>query len=53
MVKRVLDMLADGRDWDYISAAYLGKVRQEAISEAIQLACDALTEKTEKRRRAA
>ena len=53
MVKSVLEMLADGRDWDYISSAYLGKVSREAIAEAVELARDALIEKTEKRRRAA
>jgi uncharacterized protein (DUF433 family) len=53
MVKSVLEMLAQGRDWDYISEAYLGKVHHEAIAEAIQLAREALIEKTEKRRQAA
>jgi len=53
MVKSVLAMLAKGHDWDWISAAYYGRISHEAIAEAIQLARDALIEKTEKRRRAA
>jgi uncharacterized protein (DUF433 family) len=53
MVKSVLEMLAFGYDWDRISAAYDGRVSREAIAEAIQLAREALIEKTEKQRRAA
>ncbi|MBI3949054.1 MAG: DUF433 domain-containing protein [Acidobacteria bacterium] len=53
MVKSVLEMVAEGLDWDYISSEYFGKVSHEAIAEAVQLAREALIEKTEKRRRAA
>jgi len=53
MVKSVLELLAEGYNWDQISAAYYGKVNHEAIAEAIQLAREALIEKTEKRRQAA
>jgi uncharacterized protein (DUF433 family) len=53
LVKSVLAMLAKGYDWDRISAGYLGKVSHAAIAEAIELAREALIEKTEKRRQAA
>jgi uncharacterized protein (DUF433 family) len=53
MVKSVLEMLAKGWDWDRISAEYYGKVSRQAIAEAIQLAREALIEKTEKRQPAA
>ena len=53
MVKSVLEMLAKGCDWDRISAAYDGRISHEAIAEVIELAREALIEKTEKRRRAA
>ncbi|MBI3949050.1 MAG: DUF433 domain-containing protein [Acidobacteria bacterium] len=52
-VKDVLQMVAKGWDWDKISTAWFGKVSHEAIAEAIELAREALVEKTEKRRRAA
>jgi uncharacterized protein (DUF433 family) len=52
-VKNVLFYVAKGHDWDWISEAYGGQISHEAIAEAIQLACEALIEKTEKRRRAA
>jgi hypothetical protein len=45
--------VAEGCNWDQISAAYYGKISHEAIAEAIALACSALVEKTEKRRLAA
>jgi uncharacterized protein (DUF433 family) len=53
MVKSVLEMLADGCDWDYISAEYDGRISREAIAEVVQLAGEALLEKTGNRRRAA
>jgi uncharacterized protein (DUF433 family) len=53
MVKSVLEMLAKGKDWDWISEAYYGRVSREAIAEAISLASDALLEKMGERRRAA
>ena len=53
LVKDVLYFVAKGRDWDRISAAYDGRLSDEAIAEAIELASAALLEKVEKRRRAA
>lgn len=53
MVKSVLYYVAQGRDWDWISRAYLGKVGREAIAAAVSLASEALLEKTDNRRRAA
>jgi uncharacterized protein (DUF433 family) len=53
MVKSVLYYVAQGKDWDWISQAYLGKVGREAIAEAVSLASAALLEKRETRRRAA
>jgi uncharacterized protein (DUF433 family) len=52
-VKDVLDMVAEGWDWEKISTAWFGKVSHEAIAEAIALARDALVAKTEKKQRAA
>ncbi len=52
-VKDVLAMLAKGYDWDRISYEFDGRVSHAAIAEAIELASNALIEKTEKRRRAA
>lgn len=53
MVKNVLELVAEGHDWDWISAAYYGRISHQAIAEAVELACQALIEKTEKRRVAA
>lgn len=53
MVKTVMEMLAKDYDWDCISSEFDGRLNAEAIAEAIQLASEALVEKTEKRRRAA
>jgi len=53
MVKSVLYYVAQGKDWDWISQAYLGKVSREAIAEAVSLASEALLEKMGSRRRAA
>ena len=53
MVKSVLYYVAQGKDWDWISQAYFGKVGQEAIAEAVSLASQALLEKTGNRRQAA
>ena len=53
LVKSVLYYVAQGKDWDWISQAYLGKVSREAIAEAVGLASEALLEKTDNRRRAA
>ena len=56
LVRDVLYYVAKGKDWDWISAEYFGRISREAIAEAVRLASDALIEKTEKpekRRRAA
>jgi len=52
-VKDVLAMLAKGYGWDRISFEFDGHLSHEAIAEAIELASNALIEKTEKRRRTA
>lgn len=52
-VKIVLFYVAKGYDWDWISKAYDGRINHDAIAEAVELAREALIEKTEKRRRAA
>jgi len=38
MVKSVLHYVAQGKDWDWISQEYFGKVSREAIAEAVSLA---------------
>ncbi len=53
LVKSVLSYVAHGKDWDWISQEYFGKVSCEAIAEAVSLASEALLEKTDNRRRAA
>ena len=53
MVKSVLHYVAQGKDWDWISQQYFGKVSREAIAEAVSLASAALLEKVGERRRAA
>ena len=53
MVKSVLYYVAQGKDWEWISEAYYGRVSREAIAEAVSLASDALLEKMGERRRAA
>jgi uncharacterized protein (DUF433 family) len=53
MVKSVLEMLASGKDWEWISEAYSGRVSRAAIAEAVSLASDALLEKMGERKRAA
>ena len=53
MVKSVLYYVAQGKDWNWISQAYLGKISREAIAEAVSLASEALLEKAGTRRRAA
>jgi len=50
MVRDVLYFVAKRYDWKQISEEYNGRLTQEAIAEAIQLARDALIEKTEKQR---
>ena len=53
MVKSVLYYVAQGKDWDWISQQYFGRVSHEAIAEAISLASAALLAKKENQRRAA
>ncbi len=53
MVESILFYVAEGKDWEWISAAYDGRISQEAIAEAVRLASMALLEKTQKQRRAA
>jgi uncharacterized protein (DUF433 family) len=53
MVKSVLYYVAQGKDWSWISDAYLGKVSRGAIAEAVSLASEALLEKMKPKRRAA
>ena len=53
MVKSILYYVAKGKDWDWISREYYGKVSREAIAEAVSLASDALLEKMGEQRRAA
>jgi uncharacterized protein (DUF433 family) len=53
IVKDVLYYVAKGRDWDWISMAYDGRISHEAITEAVELARDALISRTEKRQQAA
>jgi uncharacterized protein (DUF433 family) len=50
LVKDVLCYVAEGRDWDWICAAFDGKVSREAIAEAVTLAGDALVRGTSKRK---
>jgi uncharacterized protein (DUF433 family) len=52
-VQDILAMLAKGYAWDRISAEFDGRVSAEVIAEAIELASAALSDKAEKRRRAA
>jgi uncharacterized protein (DUF433 family) len=42
MVFQILEMVADGQDWDSISEAWGGKVSKEAIAEAVNLASQVL-----------
>jgi uncharacterized protein (DUF433 family) len=47
MVKSVLFFVGQGKDWDWISKEYFGKVSRDAVAEAVKLASEALVEKTE------
>ena len=53
MVKSVLFYVAQGKDWEWISREYAGRVSHEAIAEAVRLASDALLEKVENQQPAA
>lgn len=41
MVRSVLFYVSQGKDWDWISQQYFGKVSGEAIAEAVKLASEA------------
>ena len=47
MVKSVLFYVGQGKDWDWISQEYFGKVSREAVAEAVRLANNALVQRTE------
>lgn len=51
MVAQVLEMVAEGRNWDSILAAWNRRFPKEAIAEAVELAREAFLEKTLKRNR--
>jgi len=53
MVESALFYVAEGKDWDWIVEAYDNSINREAIAEAVNLANQTLSEKIEKRRRAA
>lgn len=53
LVKSVLYYVSKGKDWDWISQGYHGKVSHEAIAEAIALAREMLILATEKDSQAA
>ena len=52
-VKDVLDMVAQGMPWSEITETWFGRVRYDAIAEAVRLANEALLEKEQTQRRAA
>jgi len=53
MVKRMLEMLAKGYDWDRIAAVYPGRIPHAAIAEVVKLASNALLENMGEQRHAA
>ncbi|MCI0525524.1 MAG: DUF433 domain-containing protein [Acidobacteria bacterium] len=53
LVRDVLFYLSEGRDWDWIAAAYRHNINREAIAEAVALASEALLTRVEERRQAA
>lgn len=53
LVKDVLFYVGQGKDWDWIIEAYDNSLNREAIAEAVNLANQTLSEKLEKRQRAA
>lgn len=53
LVKDVLYFVAQGKDWDWIIEGYYHSLNRAAIAEAIVLANEALTARSEPRRRAA
>ncbi len=52
-VRDVVEMVAEGMDWDKIIWECHGSINKEAISEAISLAADALDQKAKKYTKAA
>jgi len=44
LVKDVLHYVAKGKDWDWISKAYDGRLSHEAIAEAVELAPEGMSE---------
>jgi len=50
MVEQVLDMVAEGAEWEQIIADYDGAISREAIAEAVRLAGRSLSEKNTMRR---
>lgn len=52
-VRDVVEMVAEGMDWDKIIKEWRGSITKEAIAEAIQLAGVALEEKMKKHTKAA
>jgi len=53
LVEDVLFYVGQGKDWDWIIKVYDASINHEAIAEAVNLANQTLSEKIEKRRRAA
>lgn len=53
LVRDVLYFVSQGKDWDWISEAYDGRLSHEAIAEAVGLARESLIATTEKQRLAA
>ena len=48
MVKSVLYYVAQGKNWNWISKTYDGRIGRDEIGEAVGLASNALIEKTAK-----
>jgi len=48
-VQDVIEMVADGIDWDTIIAEWYGAINHEAIAEAVRLAGKALMEEAQRR----
>ena len=48
MVKSVLYYVAQGKNWNWISKTYDGRIGRDKIGEAVGLASNALIEKTAK-----
>jgi uncharacterized protein (DUF433 family) len=48
-VQDVIEMVADGMDWDSIIAEWYGAINHEAIAEAVRLAGKVLVEEVQRR----